>query len=273
MIYGTPQIQIVHDTTDLIGIRVLILSKLWQPSRANLSQIEIDAERPPAPAVPGGVLLVGDQTRRSEGAMRTTWTFQGIHGDGKSTTFRDRSNSIDYGFEAGFAQVPIQLHPEFKTLKDVYGGIPDNEGSKVIWQPTLPGKSTGSNGLSGATDPKDLNPMFGVQDFYRMEGTYRFRYAERNLPANLFFRVGKIFSTGSLPGRPPTQSGGRNWLKLPPNYHRRGLIFDITETYWLSGPGGWPEPVYGGDIGPETGTDAHFDEITWNNGLTGDTSL
>ena len=35
-----------------------------------------------------------------------------------------------------------------------------------------------------------------------------------------------------------------NWLFVPPPFRQKGTIKDITEMYWLSGPGGWPKPVY-----------------------------
>jgi hypothetical protein len=247
-LYGQQLIQIVQDTTDLIGIRILVLSQLWEPSGPDA--LTAASEAPEPPAVPGGVILVGEQTHKSEGAMRTTWTFQGIKGDGKSVTFKDREHSIDYGFEPGFAQIPIQQHPKFQELLDTYGGYPDNDGARVIWPTEKPGTATGKSGFNGNGKQKsETNPMFGVQDYFRLEGTYRFRYAAMQLPAGFYDRSGTIVSTGALPGKAPPASGGRNWLFVPPPFRRRGVILDITEMYWLSGPGGWPRPVYGGAIG------------------------
>ena len=94
MIYGKPQLLIDSDSSDKIGIRTLIASMMWQPSQEGLSLAEIDAQRPGVPSVSGGVLLVGNETRRNGGAYKTSWTFEGIDGDGKSVTFKDRSNSL-----------------------------------------------------------------------------------------------------------------------------------------------------------------------------------
>ena len=240
MIYGKPRIKTVNDTTDLIGIRTLVLSQMWQPSRGDLTQDQLDKEQPSVPSVSGGVLLVGEQTRLSGGAMQTFWTFQGIKGDGKSVTFKDRSNSPDYSFEPGFAQVPIMLHPNFKSLIKQYGGFPDNDGGRVIWPQDY--QST-SNSAFSASSKTQKNPMFGVQDFLRMEGTYRFRYALLTLPGNILTSAGTIHKN-NLPGNAPSLPEGRNWLMLPTLYRHRGLIYDITEQYWMSGAGGWPLPVY-----------------------------
>jgi hypothetical protein len=229
MIYGAPQYVIVQDTTDLIGIRILVLSLAWQPSSSD--PLVALAEKPGAPSVPGGVILVGEQTLPSRGAMKTTWTFQGINGDGNSVTFKDRKNSIDYGFEPGFAQVPIQLIKNFQELLDTWGGYADNDGARVIWPAEI--TTTTSTGKSG------------IQDFFRMEGTYRFRYAAKTIPAGIYEKAGTIVETKDLPGEPPPTSDGVNWLFVPPPYRQRGIVKDFTELYWRSGPGGWPVPVYG----------------------------
>ena len=244
MIYGEKQIQIIQDTTDLIGVRVLVLSQIWQPSTSDPLAVLI--EKPAPPPVPGGVILVGEQSLPSTGAMRTIWTFQGINGDGKSVTFKDRQHSIDFSFEPGFAQVPIQLHPRFKSLLAEFGGSPDNDGARVIWPTDDPADSTNNwmaDAIKAALDLNKTNPMYGVQDWFRMEGTYRFRYAARDLPHGIYERAGTIIESKDLPGKPPKPSG-RNWLFVPPPYRQRGVIMDITEVYWLSGEGGWPKPVY-----------------------------
>ena len=247
MIYGKPQVRIVNDTTDFIGIRTLVLEQMWQPLSGAVNQADLDAEKPPVPVPAGGVLLVGEQCRPFGGAFKSTWTFQGIQGDGKSVTFKDRENSLDYSFEPGFSQIPIQLHPDFQSLLASYDGQPDNEGARVIWPPTLGGSGGQQIGLgagAGAGNEKP-NPMFGVQDYFRMEGTYRHRYAGKTLPNDLFDDSGRAVPSKSLGGEPPELTEGRNWLKVPPTYRRRGAIFEITEMFWLSGPRGWPVPVYG----------------------------
>jgi len=241
MIYGNTQLVILNDTTDLIGIRTLVLSKLWQPSTSGMSMEDLDAEKPPVPIVSNMMMLVGEQTRQTEGGMRTNWTFQGANSDGNNVVFKDRNNSLDYGFTPGFAQVPIQRHPKFQTLITKYGGMPDNDGQNVIWPPNSP---DGTNDPWAKSYSATKNPMFGVNDYFRIEGTYRFRYASEDILPNVLAMAGHVFTSG-VPGTPPTLIEDRNWLCLAPSYRRRGMIYDITEEYWLSAPGGWPEPVYG----------------------------
>jgi len=239
MIYGFNTIACVRDTTDLIGIRTLILRQFWQVQSTYPSQSEIDGLKPSAPGVPGGMLIMGEQTMKERGRYSTMWTYQGINGDGKSVTFKDRTNSIDYGFDPGFSQVPIQVHREFGKMMDAFEGRPSNDGTTVLWSPEL--SAPGGSGLSTEQKSGETNPMFGIQEHFEMEGVYRFRYAERRLPKVL---SGVGFIAENLPGTPPELTEGRNWLKAPTAYQRKGYIHDITEFYWLSRRGGWPEPVY-----------------------------
>jgi hypothetical protein len=154
---------------------------------------------------------------------------------------RDRAHSFDYSFEPGFAQVSIKLHPNYQGLIDTYGGSTDADGS-VLWPATLSGQTTSKSGLSGGKSQAEKNPMFGIEDFLRLEGEYWFRYVSVEVPASLHQGAGFIAS--DLPGRPPRPADGRNWLKVPPTFRRRGLDHEIRESYWLSGPGGWPLPIY-----------------------------
>jgi len=167
-------------------------------------------------------------------------------------TFRDRTNSLDYGFDPGFAQVPIQAHRDFVDLMEKYEGYPSNDGTSVIWPPELSKSGGGGGGLSmGNKGSGELNPMYGIQEYFEMEGIYRYRYAEKKLPSSLLNGVGLI--ADDVPGDPPPLRDGRTLLKAPPTYQRKGVVYDITEFYWLSRRGGWPVPVYGDEFGRREG--------------------
>ena len=242
MIYGTTNAHVVRDITDLIGIRTLLLRQYWQAENGVSSQSELDGLKPSPPGVPGGVLLMGEQTMKERGRYATIWTFQGINGDGKGVTFKERGKSIDYGFDPGFAQVPIQVHKDFTTMLDQFQGYPSNDGTTVIWPVEVSGKSSGGGLSLNQKAAGETNPLYGHQDFFEMEGVYRYRYAERDLPGSVEEDVG--FIAESLPGKPHKLTDGRNWLKAPAAYQLKGIVWDITEFYWLSRRGGWPEPIY-----------------------------
>lgn len=255
MIYGTPTIIIEDDHTDQVGMRTLILSLMWQVSRWPMDLDQLDAEKPVAPEVPGGMWLIGSQTRRQGGALRTHWHYEGINGDGKSVTFKTRGNSPHYGFEPGFAELPIQQNSKISKLLDEFAGQPvDNQ---IFWPLELPETSTGQGGLSGGSTrigfgsggttegSKKINPMFGRQSYFALQGgTYWYRYMatdERSIP----HIEGKVFKATSLPGR-ARNVPGRDYLGVGAPYIRRGpAAIEVVEQYWLSDEGGWPKEIYG----------------------------
>lgn len=241
MIYGTPPVNIADDQTDRLGIRTLLLSQDWKASRWPMPQAELDAEAPAVPEVPGGIWLIGKQTRPRGGGLRTLWTFEGIDGDGKSVTFKTRGNSPDYGFKPGFAEVSILLHPRIQELLDQYEGtVLDGE---VIWLPTLSGSGP-ATGLGGSNTERP-NPMFGQKGFLRIEGIYSYRYLVRD-ESEIPDTEGRIFSSSQLPGRAKRYSN-RNWIGAGADYDRCGpAAIKVAENYWLSGEGGWPAPTYRG---------------------------
>lgn len=245
MIYGSIPFHIDDDRTDIVGIRTITYSKIWQPSRWPLSIPELDAETPEPPEINAAMeLVLGPVTSRINGGLRSAWTFRGVRGDGKGVTFKTRDTSTDYQFDPGFAQVPMAMHPDLAKLLDAYGGtVVDGQ---IFWPQDMPAAS-GSGGLSGGSNKsseKKKNPMFGQEHFLRLEGTYTHRYVSPSLAA-AEAGVGRIFQSGALPGRAPTYSD-RDWLKAPAPYRSLGkMLYEITEIYWLSGVGGWPRPVYG----------------------------
>lgn len=249
MIYGTPAFKVDHDSSDRIGIRTLVMGKIWQASRWPLSIEEMDEETPAGPSVPAGMVLIGRQTQPMPGGLRTAWTFEGVHGDGKTVTFKDRTNSIDYEFSPGFAQVSILRHPRFRQLQRDYEGFIDQDGQ--VFFPQFVKGNKGARGLGGNSDEKEVtNPMFDQTEFLRMEGSYSFRFA--SFEPSSESHVGKLYSTTALPGKPPRVGESRNWLGAPSKSARRGPVFEIIESYWLSGEGGWPEPIYGNGASPFT---------------------
>jgi len=235
-LYGKPTLHVEDDTTDRIGIRTLVLAQIWQPPTQNASVLDLDAAEPPPPPIPGGLWLIGRQRKPIRGGFKTFWTYEGINGDGKDVTFKDRSNSPDYSFEPGFAQCSIIMHPSFDQLASTFNGqVLDGQ---VVWPQWLPG-GTENGAVKDDSDGK-VNPMFGRQDFYSMQGTYHFRYASLTLGQSQN-GIGQI--AGALPGQPPSFPD-RNWLKAPAPWQRRGPVIDITEVYWLSDQGGWPKEIY-----------------------------
>jgi hypothetical protein len=255
--YGNFPLRVTTDSIDKVGIRHLVMAQKWAPPRSGMGALDIVGAAPAAPTAPAWMGLIGIDTRPAEGCLETRWTYEGASGTDSYSGLKDRTNSLDYDFEAGFQSVDIKLFPTFATLLKNFAGTVDPSDGTVQWAVTLTQQQASANGLAGGSQTPTANPMYGVQDFYRMEGTYTYRYASLgSLPQGLYDdKIGAAFTTGALPGTPPTVTQGRNWLKCPPRYKRRGPVFDITEIYWLSGPGGWPAPVYPVNTNPATGQD------------------
>lgn len=237
-VYGRYIVHPEDDITDRVGFRTVITSRGWMPSGSELSREQLDEEAPPPPEMPGGMLLIGVQNRKDGGGMRTWWTHEGVNGDGKSVTFKDRRNSLDWRFEPGYSQVSILKNARWPVLKAKFGG--ELLDGQVIWPDTIPGSTGGGFGASALAGKP--NVMFGTDDFIRGDGTYLFRYGAFDAD-EAYAGVDRIHT--NLPGPQPPRFPGRNWLKMMPAVVQRGLALDITESYALSGEGGWKEPLYG----------------------------
>jgi hypothetical protein len=251
-VYGKFQIHIGSDQTDRIGLRTLQLYQHWQASRGDMSLAELDEEEPAPPEVPGGLFFIGRKRVRVGGVFRTSWEFEGVNGNGKDVTFKVRGTSPDFGFEPGFAQLPIQQHPKIEHLLDTYNGQPID--AEIFWPLRIASNASGGAGvgLGGSGSGKEIvNPMFGRDSYFGFQGgTYWYRYVARS-ESEIPDIIGKLFSGGALPGNAP-RHGNRNWLCAGTPHLRRGPVVEVTELYWLSEEGGWPKAIYGSGLGGST---------------------
>ena len=125
---------------------------------------------------------------------------------------------MDYKFEPGFAQVSLLLHPRIQEFLASYGGsVVDGE---IVWAPTLTERGLAARAERGAGAGGEGNPLYGQQDFLRMEGTYTYRYASFDL-AGIDAGVGQAHPAGALPGAAKSYPN-RDYLKLPPIYAAGG---------------------------------------------------
>ena len=230
------------DITDRVGVRTLILSQMWAVERGELSIEELDALKPARPAVPPGLLFIGEQTQQQPGVFRTLWTFEGVD----ERYLLGRGNSYDFGFTPGFSEATILRHPKIGDLLDKYEGTVLD--AQVIWPRLLSGANTGA-GLGQSNQATDKpNPMFGRDTYFTFQGgTYWYRYIARD-ESEIPDIIGNVFEAGQLPGV-AKRASGRNYLCAGSPYVRRGLVLDVTEQYWLSDEGGWPAggaqaPIY-----------------------------
>ncbi|MEQ1862647.1 MAG: hypothetical protein ABMA13_22230 [Chthoniobacteraceae bacterium] len=167
--------------------------------------------------------------------------------EGHSTP--DNAEGEDYSLDGATSEDPIETHPFFLGLKEKFNGTIDPSSGKVKFDDTL--AEGGEAGLSGATgngldatggDIGARNPMHGVESYLVPGLTWTRKSVSRQLPLSIVRALGTI---DSPPGQPPTLEGTRrNWLKARVRAQWRGNIWQIEESWLLSGPDGWLPDIY-----------------------------
>lgn len=135
----------------------------------------------------------------------------------------------------------LEPHRNLAALIEKYDGSFTPEGD-VYFPPQFSGPAPSGIGFNKGANAK-FNPMFGEHDYYSIEGTYSFRYITQS-EVVIGDSENLIHETSDLPGRPPRYPG-RNWVKTGTQWQHIAGVYEVMETYWLSRPGGWKEPIYG----------------------------
>ncbi len=246
-IYGTPALKTESDEIDEMGVRRLVLSLRWCPSRAGLSRREIDLERPLAPEVPG-LALQSLSTTPGRGFYQTRWVYKGADREGNAEfPPQTRELSQNYRFEPEWGELPITRHPRWIELRNKYQGKVNSESGLVEWPEKYKLAGIPAYALIAWWDSTLPNPMFGRQAYEHLTGgTYVFEYADERFPPKFWEGIGKVYKTSELPGNPPVFPGDekRDWIKTTPRYQRAGSLIAFTELYRLSDIGGWPDMIY-----------------------------
>lgn len=149
-----------------------------------------------------------------------------------------------WSFDTSFQEERIEAHPDWPLIKSIYAGtVVDGEAKFDEFLPQSAGRNR-RIGLGGSQGEQRKNPMFGQKTYLRFGAIAIRRYISPEI--NEFFRgVGKVF--GGLPGGFAPDliiEDDRNWLKMDPKVEPVGPLWDGTERYLLSAPGGWPEGLH-----------------------------
>lgn len=139
----------------------------------------------------------------------------------------DAADGEEFTLEGTTSEDPIESNPRYTTLLEVYNGKEDASG-RAKWPKTF--------GEEGAR-----NPMHGVENYLTPGLTWTRRYTSTILSASIVRTLGTIEQP---PGNPPEISGNRNWLKIRARARWRGNVWEIEETWLLSGPDGWVPEMY-----------------------------
>jgi hypothetical protein len=157
----------------------------------------------------------------------------------------DAKGMITEELDFSCKEEPIQSHPNFWTnggIAELYGynesvkefsiNVPDQSLTSDI-------QTIRNNGAGGD------NPMYGVTSFLSMTATFRKNQTVSDLGEidGLFDNIGQIDDPDwELIAIPELDS--RNWLRLAPKITSRAGIFEVSQQWMLSGPGGWNSLIY-----------------------------
>lgn len=171
-----------------------------------------------------------------------SYTFEGIavnHGQ----------KWIEFELEFTMNQQPIETHPNFESLNEIYGHY---DAINRIW-PIFITEQAASVGLQ-STRPQGgavRNPMYGVSSYLEPGLTYRISYTDIDVDQDFLMNIGTIVIPPKFgEAFPQLQSWitnatpNRNWLKLAPKIRQHGSCIAVTEEYMLSGYRGWLTPIY-----------------------------
>lgn len=134
----------------------------------------------------------------------------------------------DYSLEGTTSEDPIESHPDYQSLLEVYSGEEDESTGKAKWPKTL-------------GDDGGRNAMHGVESYLVPGCTWTRKSVSATFPVALLRALGKI---DSPPGSPPRLTGNRNWLKIRVRATLRGNCWQIEESWMLSAEDGWIAEVY-----------------------------
>jgi hypothetical protein len=162
----------------------------------------------------------------------------------------DAGEAPRWSFDTSFREERIQKHPLFKKLKAYYGWVDFPDGTSGF--PEIKGASgSGSTtepkpGLNATGEDTGVSPAFGFDTYLQFGAVAEKAYLGRSISAALK-GIGHVFS--SLPQGPSIpQEDKANWLKMPPRAREvktaDGEMWEISEQYMLSKPGGWPPMIY-----------------------------
>ncbi len=158
-----------------------------------------------------------------DGGFKVTLHFEGMTDDAKD------EDQVTFELDTSMAEVPIQTHPFFDTLKTRYAW----DAAKEQFAETLPESSGQQTALSGSGKKPKKNPMFGVDNWLVVGAVFRKTSAARNIPSGILRGIGTVVE--KPPGIEQFKISGaakkRNWLKMAPKLKRKGNAVEITEEY------------------------------------------
>jgi len=142
----------------------------------------------------------------------------------------DTADGESFELEGTTSDDPIESHWNYEALLKNYKGSEDSNG-RAHWKRTL----IDSGGVSGR------NRMHGVDAWAAPGLIWNHNWVSKTLPGDIVSELGAITSP---PGNPPSLSGNRNWLCIRCRARNRGNVWQVQQSFQLSGPGGFVPEMY-----------------------------
>jgi hypothetical protein len=163
----------------------------------------------------------------ADGAYKITWGLEGM------TNPQDGENGVQFSADATLAEDKPEAHPDLQSLMDKYDGSIDDTG-KLTFAPTI---TVNGNDIK--------NPLYGWSKWRSAGVTWTKTYLTLAPSSSVTYMLNKIDQPPVGPnGYLPQLPGKRNWLKTVGKPDWRGNIWKVTESWEMSGDGGWNEDVY-----------------------------
>ncbi len=172
-------------------------------------------------------------SRTKPGFWTVTYTFEG---------FLLELPQPVYELQASLDQEPIQAHPDFVSA---IAGKPSAPLNGAVFVDPDTGQTTADNSrgvfreFAATTTGGAANPKAGIESYLVPGAEWRETYFSATRPAGLR-DLGEI----DPPSGPNPTLAGRNWLAWSHTYQRRGSIYQVTNTWKLSGRNGWDQDIY-----------------------------
>ena len=152
--------------------------------------------------------------------------------------FPDEADGEYFEMEGTTADEPIETHWNLDVLLANYPHRIDAATQKITWNPQM----TDGSGQKGRSK------MAGVESYPAPGLIWTRNWCAPSLPSSIIDDLGVIFN--SLPGNPrklnnpPGLTGGRVWLCIRVRARQRGNLWQLAQSWQLSGPHGYVPEMY-----------------------------
>tara|TARA_R110001599_G_C12090141_1_gene645941 strand:+ start:90 stop:830 length:741 start_codon:yes stop_codon:yes gene_type:complete len=161
---------------------------------------------------------------------------------GASDEEGEGENVPEYNLEVTTSDEPLATHPKYDAL-DSYDRA---EAVELATNPPMEDDGESLKEIDTSEWSENKQELYGkirigIEAFRDPKVVWSKRWVSESLPANLN-KTGEIDEPG---GSEPGVAADRNWLYLGARTRIRGKVYEIEESWELSGRGGWDEDLYG----------------------------